>query len=139
MGCEGARNSQDDIIIWWSSQIQLEIRTEQVLNRIQKSDSKLNKDKCLFEATKWIFLEHKISGKGFLQIQKKLGQSKACLSHNLSKVMQSFLGMIADLSKFISQLSEQTHQLRELVKKNSNWDFTVTHAMESNLKNWDQC
>ena len=44
--------------------------------------------------------------------------------------MQSFLGMIADLSKFISQLSEQTHQLRELVKKNSNWDFTVTHGKQ---------
>ena len=41
--------------------------------------------------------------------------------------LQRFLGMLAYLSKFIPQLSEQTHQLRELVKKDSIWNFTVTH------------
>ena len=46
---EGARNSQDDIIIWGSSQNQLDIRTEQVLNRIRKSGLKLNKDSVLLE------------------------------------------------------------------------------------------
>ena len=34
--------------------------------------------------------------------------------------------MIAYLSKFIPQLSEQTHQLNELVKKNSILGFIVT-------------
>ena len=38
---------------------------------------------------------------------------------------QRFLGMIA--YKFIPQLSEQSHHLRELVKKKSIWDFTITH------------
>ena len=41
--------------------------------------------------------------------------------------LQRFLGMIAYFKKFIPQLSEQTHQLTELVRKNSIWDFTVTH------------
>ena len=41
--------------------------------------------------------------------------------------LQHSLGMIAYLSKFILQLSEQTHQLRELVKKNPIWDFIITH------------
>ena len=39
--------------------------------------------------------------------------------------LQRFLGMIA--YKFIPQVSEQTHHLRELVKKKSIWDFTLTH------------
>ena len=47
-GCEDARNSQDDIIIWGSSLTRLDIRTELVLNRIQKSGLKLNKNKCVF-------------------------------------------------------------------------------------------
>ena len=34
--------------------------------------------------------------------------------------------MIAYLSKFIPQLSEQTYELRKLVKKNSIWDFPIT-------------
>ena len=37
-----------------------------------------------------------------------------------------FLEMIAYLSKFIPQLSEQTYELRKLVKKNSIWDFPIT-------------
>ena len=41
--------------------------------------------------------------------------------------LQRFLGMIAYLSKFIPQLSEKTHLLRELLKKDSIWDFTLTH------------
>ena len=49
-GCEGARDSHNDIIIWRSSQIQLDIHTEQVLNRIRKSGLKLSKDKCDFGA-----------------------------------------------------------------------------------------
>ena len=60
-GCEGARNSQDDII-WESTLNQLDNRT--VLNRIRKSGLKLNKDKCVFGATKLIYWGHKISGKG---------------------------------------------------------------------------
>ena len=39
--------------------------------------------------------------------------------------LQRFLGIIA--CKFIPQVSEQTHHLRELVKKKSIWDFTLTH------------
>ena len=41
--------------------------------------------------------------------------------------LQRFLGMIAYLSKFIPRLSEETHLLRELLKKESIWDFTLTH------------
>ena len=44
--------------------------------------------------------------------------------------LQYFLGMIAYLSNFIPQLSEQTHQLRELVKSNSIWNFTITHRKQ---------
>ena len=41
--------------------------------------------------------------------------------------LQRFLGMPSYLSKFIPQMSEQTHQSSELVKKNSILDFPVTH------------
>ena len=35
--CEGARNSQDNIIIWGSTLNQSDIRNKQALNRIRKS------------------------------------------------------------------------------------------------------
>ena len=86
-----------------SSQNQLDIFTKQVLNRIRKPGLKSNKDKCVFRATK----------------EMPFPKSEQDL--------QQFLGMVAYLSKFILQLSEQTYLLGELVKKNSIWGFTVTH------------
>ena len=125
-GCERARNSQNDIITWGSTINQLDIRTEQVLNRIRKSGLKLNKDKSVSGVTKPIFLGHNTTGKG---TSPDLEKDRAIKDNPFPKSKQDFqrfLSMIAYLSKCIPQLSEQTHQLKELVK-NSVWDFTVTH------------
>ena len=129
-GCEGTRNRREDIIIWGSTLNQLEIRTEQVLNRISKSDLKLNKGKCSFGATELIFLGHKMSGKGISPDPEKVKAIKDMFFPKSVQDLQRFLGMIAYLGKFIPQLSEQTQKLRELVKKKSVWDFTVTHRNE---------
>ena len=126
-GCEGARNSQDDIIIWGSTLTQLDICTELVLNRIRKSGLKLNKNKCGFGATELIFLGHKISEKGISPDPEKVKAIKDMPFPSSKQDLQRFLGMIAYLSKFIPQLSEETHLLRELIKKGSIWDFTLTH------------
>lgn len=91
------------------------------LNRIQKSGLKLIKKTCVFGATKIIFLGQEISGKGISPDSWKIKTIKCML---FRKSNQDFLSMIAYISKFIPQLSEQTHhQLRELVRKNSIWDF----------------
>ena len=83
-GCEGARNSQDYIIIWGSTLHQLDICTNQVLNRIlKKSSVKVNKYKCVFGMNELILLGHKISGKGISPDPEKV---KACLSQNLNKI-----------------------------------------------------
>ena len=126
-GCEGARNSQEDIIIWGSTLTQLDIRTELVLNRIRKSGLKPNKNKCVFGATELIFLGHKISEKGISPDPEKVKAIKDMPFPSSKQDLQRFLGMIAYLSKFIPQLSEETHLLRELHKKDSIWDFTLTH------------
>ena len=126
-GCEGARNSREDCIMWGSTLNQLDIRTEQVLNRIRKSGLKLNKGKCSFGATELIFLKHKISGEGISPDPEKVKAIKDLPFPKSVQHWQRFLGMIAYLRKFIPQLSQQTLQLRELAKMKSIWDFTVTH------------
>jgi len=45
---EGARNSQDDIIIWADTQKKLTERTKEVLDAIKLSGMKLNRAKCIF-------------------------------------------------------------------------------------------
>ena len=125
-GCEGARNSQDDIIIWGSTLTQLDSRTGLVLNRIRKSGLKLNKNKCVFGATELIFLGHKISEKGISPDPEKVKAIRDMPFPSSMQDLQHFLGMIAYLSKFIPQLSEEKQLLRELLKKDSIWGFTLT-------------
>lgn len=62
-GSECERNTQDDIIMWVCTLNKLDIHTKQVLNRIQTSDLKLKKDKCVFAASELMFLRHTTSGK----------------------------------------------------------------------------
>ena len=88
---------------------------------------KLNKGKCDFGVTELIFLRHKISGKEIFPDPEKVKAIKDMTFPKWEQGLLRFLGMIVYLSKFIPQLPEQAHQLRELVNKNSIWDFTVTH------------
>ena len=41
--------------------------------------------------------------------------------------LQRFLGMVAYLSKFIPNLSGKTKELRELILKETVWDFSEIH------------
>ena len=70
----------------------------------------------------------KISRNGVSEDPEKVKAIKDMPFPRSKQDLQRFLGMVAYLGKFIPQLSEQTHQLRELVKKNSIWVFTVTTA-----------
>ena len=70
---------------------------------------------------------HKISEKGISPDPEKVKAIKDMPFPSSKQDLQRFLGMIAYLSKFIPQLSEETHLLRELLKKDSIWDFTLTH------------
>ena len=63
-----------------------------------------------------MFLQHKISGKQICAEPQKDKKSNTSFSKNW---------MVVYLSKFIPQLSEQTHKLRKPIK-NSTWDSNVT-------------
>ena len=86
---------------------------------------KLNKDKCVFGATELIFLGHKILRKRVSPDPEKNKAMKDIACPKFKQDFQCSLGMISYLSKFIPQLSEQTHQLNEQVKESCTWDFTV--------------
>ena len=70
---------------------------------------------------------HKISEKRISPDPEKVKTIKGMPFRSSKQDLQRFLGMIAYLSKFIPQLSEETHLLRELLKKDAIWKFTLTH------------
>ena len=63
-GCDGARNSQDDIIIWGATKDELRDRTIKVLEKTRNAGLRLNKAKCQICVEKVIFLGHQISAEG---------------------------------------------------------------------------
>ena len=89
-------------------------------------------DKFFCGATKLIFLGHKISGNEISPNPEKAKAIKDMPFPRSKQNLQHFLGMIAYLSKFIPQLSEETHQLRELVKK----DYIGTHMNQFDKHQW---
>ena len=58
---DGASNSQDDIIIWGSTQQELESSTMKVFSLVKKNGLKLNRNKSQFNENEVIFLGHKVT------------------------------------------------------------------------------
>lgn len=129
-GCEGARNSQDDIIIWGATKDELRNRTIKVLEKTRKAGLRLNKAKCKICVDKVIFLGHQISAEGISPCPDKVRAIIELPKPTCKADLQRFLGMTAYLAKFIPKLSEETATLRELLKKNNNWDFTPNHDIQ---------
>ena len=80
-----------------------------------------------FLSNKTNILGIQISEKGISPDPEKVKAIKDMPFPSSKEDLQRFLGMIVYLSKFIPLLSEETNHLRELLKKDSIWDFTLTH------------
>ena len=128
--CEGAKNSQDDIIIWGETKQQLTDRTVKVLEKIRKSGLKLNKAKCVFGTTEITFLGHKLSQHGISPDPEKVKAIREMPVPINKSDLQRFLGMVAYLAKFIPHLSNETLILRELIAKDAVWQFTENHIRQ---------
>ena len=131
-GTEGARNYQDDIIVWGSTKEEHDDRLFEVLSKIKESGLKLN-NKCIFRATKLEFLGHIISDDG---IQADPNKIRAIMEMPIpanKKDLQRFLGMVNYLGKFIKNLAEVTAPLRKMMQKDV--EFLL---MESQLNAIDQ-
>ena len=103
---EGAVNAQDDIIIWGSTEPELESRTKATLQCIRQSGLKLRKEKCQFNMTEITFLGHHISAEGIRPDPRKTEAIVNMPEPTNVKELQRFLRMITYLGKFIPNLSE---------------------------------
>ena len=111
------KNSQDDIIVWGESIADLENTTKEILEAVHKNGLKLNK-----------FLGHILTTDGIYPGPEKVKAiSDMPIPANKSK-LQTFLGMVAYLGKFIPHLSDASVPLCSLIVKNSIWDFTESHS-----------
>ena len=92
----------------------------------------LNPRKFKFKCTMVPFFGNVVSDQGILPDPKKVQSIKNWPSPKSFKELQSFLGAVNYLSKFIPELSSLKSPLQGLIKKDSEYLWTRTHEQTCN-------
>jgi transposase InsO family protein len=123
-GLEGTVCLIDDILIFARTQEEHKERLTLTLQRLQEAGVTLNWEKCEFLKTKISFLGHLIDQDGIKPDPNKT--SAICQMSPPKNVteLRRFMGMVNQLGKFSSNLSELSQPLRKLLCKKVVWQWT---------------
>lgn len=124
---EGVEPYIDDLIIFGKNEQEHDQRLENVLKIAQKLNIKFNSEKCIFKTKKVKFLGHIISQDGIHIDDDKVNAILKMPAPSNKKELETFLGAVNYLSKFIENCSEKTAILRELLCKSSAWVWDSNH------------
>ena len=125
----------DIIVVTKGSKEQHKKELIDVLTRLENAGYKLSENNSEFLKTEIEWFGHKIDQNGIRPLQDKLMAIKELKKPNKEKELNSFLGAIQFLSKYINNLSAQTDSLRQLLKKDTEWIWTEEHTKAfENLK-----
>lgn len=124
---ENVECSMDDILIYALNVEKLDYVTNQVMAKIEDVGLKLNKEKCIFGARKVKFLGHILSEQGISADPDKTAAIRRLKRPENITELQRLLGMATYLSKFVSNLSNLTEPLRNLLVKDTEWIWTKNH------------
>ena len=106
----------DDILVTGNTERDHLKTLEEVLQRLNKHNVRLNKTKCQFLKSEVTYLGHPVSANGIQPIQNKVEATrKAPPPTNLTE-LQSFLGAVQYYAKFVPNLSTVLHLLHDRLK-----------------------
>lgn len=117
-GIQGVECYIDDLIIHAKTINEHNDRLTAVLDRFSKAGLTLNKAKSVIGQTEVTFLGHELSEHGIRPHTDKVNAIKEMVEPQDKQAVQSFLGFVGYLSKFIQDLSEIAMPLRQVCKKN---------------------
>lgn len=129
-GLEGVSTFADDIIVWGCTEEEHEKNLRAVLDRLQKKNLKLNKDKCELFATELTFIGDRVSADGVKIDPEKVKVVQEMEPPTNKKELQQFLGMINYLIKWIPDCATKTAPLRQLLLDRNAWVWE-SHQQEA--------
>ena len=97
------------------------------LHRARSRGLRLNLEKVKLRHTAVPFIGHLLTDKGLAPDPDKVSAIVSMPTPTNVKALQEFLGMTQYLSKFLPQLSVVTDPLRQLVHKDTPWQWTQVH------------
>ena len=103
-----------------------------VLTKLENEGYKASKKKSKFYQKETIWLGHTISQDGIRPNKEKTDAINKLEPPTNAKALKSFLGAIQYFAKFIPNLSEETDNMRQLLKKGTKWEWTTDRNSDFN-------
>ena len=120
---EGAHVILDDILIWDENMQQHDERLKRVLDHNKENNLKLKPGKCQLRKEEVDYVGHKISKEGLKVDPEKVRAIKEMNRSQNKKELQTFLGCITYLQKFLPRMSEVSALLRKLLEKETKFEL----------------
>lgn len=114
--CDGVVNFIDDILVFGSSEEEHNLRLKHVLDVLKQNDVLLNHEKCIFNAKKIHFLGHELSCEGVRPLNKYIQVIDSFREPKTIDEIQSFLGLLNYVNKWIPNLATLTEPIREILR-----------------------
>ena len=118
----------DDVLIHAPTLEKHDSLLKLVLERCAQAGITLNKDKCVVGVQHITFLGHELSAEGVHISKSKVEAVIQMVTPEDKKAVERFLGFINYLAKFVPQISEHTHSLRQVCRKGSEFFWEEPQA-----------
>ncbi|CAH2208327.1 jg24389, partial [Pararge aegeria aegeria] len=126
LGCDGVINFIDDILVFGKDKMEHDDRLEKVLKVLDSYNVVLNKEKCIYRARVVKFLGHELSESGVRPLDKYLSAIKNFRAPATISELQSFLGLVNFVGKWIPHLATTTEPLKELLRQKAGRNSDIT-------------
>lgn len=117
--CEGVFNFIDDILVYGETREEHDDRLQKVMEVLETNRVVLRKEKCIFNADHVQFLGHQLSQQGIRPLEKYLATIKDFRAPKTVSELQSFMGLVNYVGKWIPNLATTTEPLKELLRQKS--------------------
>lgn len=114
--CEGVINFIDDIVVFGSDVNEHSARLKHVLQVLNQNNVLLNENKSVFNASKMEFLGHELSPNGIKPLDKYVKTIESFREPKTVEEVQSFLGLVNYIGKWIPNLATVTEPIREILR-----------------------
>ena len=126
----------DDLIIASKTSDEHDKILTKVFERARERNIKFNKNKIQFKVSEVKYLGHIIGKTGTRPDPEKIDAIQEMPTPTNKQELQRFLGLVNYVGKFIPNLSQITTPLRNLLEKNSYWNWNHEHdAAIKTIKN----
>ena len=117
----------DDILSYEADYQQHLNNVWHILNKCEEYGITLNPDKCNFLEEQVEYCGYQLSKEGITVNESKVSGIKNFTTPTNLTELQSFLGLANQLGQFSTQIAELAEPLRQLLKKDTEWNWCEVH------------